>query len=1357
MLTKHTHKRLWGKAAAMAITIVAVFGLTSTVLADAISLTLASADGIWIDARTSGGSDPTCVRYNNTATVGDENQVAYGRSGSSCPSSLDLTQQSGFGFDGSAPPSMSFDSGEVFLIGELIHYNRPIQAPDKLQHVDLRLDLEFSDPAITTSLTYTLTLDETPNQAPCAYSGTSVCPDRVTFEDTIPDETFGPIEGKYYTLQIVGFAPGEPGTCEYVPGATINEFITEESEENHACLFGQVLVAEPSIDIEKNPASQVIDYDGTATFDITVTNEGNATLSNIVVTDALAPDCDRSLGSLNAGESTTYTCTKDNVAADFTNSIEVSGDYLSSSYTDTDTADVDVRPAISVVKSASPTSVVEPSGSVTFDVSVANDSAESVTLTSLIDDVHGDLNGLGDCSVPQTLTAGSSYSCSFTATVSGNAGDSETDTITATVADDEDNSVQESDDATVTVDDREPTDLDIVVSKNASPTSVVEPSGLVTFDVTVTNTGPEDLTLTSLIDDVHGDLNGLGDCSVPQTLTAGSSYSCSFTATVSGNAGDSETDTITATVADDEDNEASDSDSATVDITGYTPSEGDITVVKNATPDSVVEPSGPVTFDVTVTNTGPEDLTLTSLIDDVHGDLNGQGDCSVPQTLAAGGGSFSCSFTATISGNAGDSETDTITATVADDEDNEASDSDSATVDITGYTPNEGDITVVKNATPDSVVEPSGLVTFDVTVTNTGPEDLTLTSLIDDVHGNLNGQGNCSVPQTLTAGSSYSCSFTATVSGNAGDSETDTIIATVADDEGNEAFDSDSATVTVTDATPSVSIAKTASDSSVPEPGSAVDFTLTITKDSAEPVTITDLDDTYSLSAECNALVGTDLSAGASASCQYTVDFTGYDPGTYSNTADVTVTDDEGNEASDSASETVYIASIHVEKSASPEVIESGDLVEYTYVVTNPGDQTLSDVTVSDDKCAPVTYVSGDGNGDGQLDPDETWVYTCSQTIAVDTINTATASGTDPAGTAVQDTDTASVDVMTPEEDGDQDGDGTPDFLDDDVDGDGIPNSVEGDGDSDGDGIPDYQDTDSDNDGIPDSVEGEVDTDGDGVPDYLDEDSDDDGIPDAVEGTVDTDGDGIPDYRDTDSDGDGILDDDEDECSPGVGSGEPCDSDGDGIPDYRDLDSDNDGILDDDEDECSPGVGSGEPCDTDGDGIPDYRDLDSDNDGILDDDEDECSPGIGSGEPCDTDGDGIPDYRDTDSDNDGILDDDEDECSPGVGSGDPCDTDSDGIPDYRDLDSDGDGLSDDQEWSNGPDDPLVGCSSGDPTCTDNDVDGDGTPNYRDLDSDGDGLLDEDESPVEDEDGDGIPDWIDPDRFYYLYFPVLLRP
>ncbi|OGI22163.1 MAG: hypothetical protein A2808_04030 [Candidatus Moranbacteria bacterium RIFCSPHIGHO2_01_FULL_55_24] len=88
---------------------------------------------------------------------------------------------------------------------------------------------------------------------------------------------------------------------------------------------------------------------------------------------------------------------------------------------------------------------------------------------------------------------------------------------------------------------------------------------------------------------------------------------------------------------------------------------------------------------------------------------------------------------------------------------------------------------------------------------------------------------------------------------------------------------------------------------------------------------------------------------------------------------------------------------ISVEKTGS-EFAAAGDPVTYNYAVTNTGDVPLSDVSVSDDKCSPVNYVSGDANSNSLLDLTETWSYTCSTTPTwahnTKLTNTATATGT---------------------------------------------------------------------------------------------------------------------------------------------------------------------------------------------------------------------------------------------------------------------------------------------------------------------------------------------------------------------------
>jgi hypothetical protein len=210
--------------------------------------------------------------------------------------------------------------------------------------------------------------------------------------------------------------------------------------------------------------------------------------------------------------------------------------------------------------------------------------------------------------------------------------------------------------------------------------------------------------------------------------------------------------------------------------------------------------------------------------------------------------------------------------------------------------------------------------------------------------------------------------------------------------------------------------------------------------------------------------------------------------------------------------------------------------------------------------------------------------------------------------------------------------------------------------DTDGDGTPDYLDDDSDGDGVPDALEAGTirsgdeprDADADGLYDFRDLDSDGNAIDDAIEGAGDLDGDGVVDSSDLDNDGDLVSDVDEIGGDPTA----PVDTDGDGAFDYIDIDSDQDFVGDFFE----------STIDTDGDGTVDRFDDDSDGDGWTD--EDESGDGDPSTPPADTDFDGVYDFRDTDSDGDGLSD--ADERTYGTGRTE-ADTDGDGVTDLIEV------------------------------------------------------------------------------------------
>ena len=105
---------------------------------------------------------------------------------------------------------------------------------------------------------------------------------------------------------------------------------------------------------------------------------------------------------------------------------------------------------------------------------------------------------------------------------------------------------------------------------------------------------------------------------------------------------------------------------------------------------------------------------------------------------------------------------------------------------------------------------------------------------------------------------------------------------------------------------------------------------------------------------------------------------------------------------------------IQVDKSADTGSLPAGGGdVTYTYEVTNVGNVALSNVDVSDDKCSPVTYESGDSDHDSKLDLSETWTFTCTADLTKTTTNVATATGWH-GDTKVEDDDKVTVKVADP-------------------------------------------------------------------------------------------------------------------------------------------------------------------------------------------------------------------------------------------------------------------------------------------------------------------------------------------------------
>jgi large repetitive protein len=436
----------------------------------------------------------------------------------------------------------------------------------------------------------------------------------------------------------------------------------------------------------------------------------------------------------------------------------------------------------------------------------------------------------------------------------------------------------------------------ISVTKTANPTSVPESGGNANFTFTVTNDASEAATITNLSDSKFGGLAGDDDCKVGIVLApgAGCSFQATFAIPADSNLLAVHTNTFTAVATDPEGFDVTATADATVTYTDVKPT---VTLDKSVDVAFLDEPGGDFTFTLLVTNTSWEEVTITALTDSQSGAAIDFSACAdLIGTKLAAGASTSCTYDVTHT-EAG-SYTNTASVSVEDNVGNPASDTDNQTVTVTDVLPA---VDLTKSVTPGTLAEPGGVFHFTLTIKNTSVEAVTITALTDD--NALSTGCQALVGTTLAAGASTSCTYDVTHT-DAG-SYPNTAKVTVKDNENNSASDSDSKTVTVTDVKPTVDLTKTVTPGTRVEPGGVFQFTLTIKNTSVEQVTITALTDTNTLSAQCTALIGTTLVAGASTSCSYDVTHTV--AGSYSNTASVTVKDNENNSASDSDTKTVTV------------------------------------------------------------------------------------------------------------------------------------------------------------------------------------------------------------------------------------------------------------------------------------------------------------------------------------------------------------------------------------------------------------------------------------------------------------------
>ncbi|MBI2852664.1 MAG: DUF11 domain-containing protein [Chloroflexi bacterium] len=279
---------------------------------------------------------------------------------------------------------------------------------------------------------------------------------------------------------------------------------------------------------------------------------------------------------------------------------------------------------------------------------------------------------------------------------------------------------------------------DIAVTKVADPL-LSKTDDIVTYTITVSNTGDTELTGITVVDSLLGSL-------VPPfsaTLAAGASETFGFQRVTLADDDDPLVNTVTVTGTDVLGLTVTSTDSASVDLV-----HPDYTLTKTADP-TVGSVGTLITYTFVITNTGDVQLNKISAIDSLIGDLT----ASFPASLAPGDSVTVPAARAIQAGDPNPLDNTITTVYQVDGLPNQLTRDASARVIIANPS-----IEVTKTANTE-ISKAGDEVIYTITITNTGDTELTGITVIDSLLGNISG----SFPPVLGPGQSATAIFPRTV------------------------------------------------------------------------------------------------------------------------------------------------------------------------------------------------------------------------------------------------------------------------------------------------------------------------------------------------------------------------------------------------------------------------------------------------------------------------------------------------------------------------------------------------------------------------------------------------------------------
>ena len=869
------------------------------------------------------------------------------------------------------------------------------------------------------TLTYTITITNTGNTTLSNVKLSDVLTN-TTNQDVIPSLAPNASKSVELTYTPVTEADAIAGSVKNTATATATSPGSADSVNATSNEVSTTITSQPAITIEKTVSPASMDTpkkDDTVTWSFKVKNTGDITLNAPAIADALLTSRNITIPTLPASlapnAETTVTATMPLTQADVNagsvlNAATVSATDPSTNQTVTspeDTAEVTLTrtPAMSITKTVDK----ETAGigdELTYTITVTN--TGNVTLTNVkLNDVLLSMNGYdliasldpgASANVVKKYTsvteadavAGSVVNTAI-ASASVPTGVNALDPVSATAT------------TTITM------NPELTIEKTVEPTSMSAPKtgDKVTWNFTITNSGDVEIHDISVVDAMLAARN-LTATPRLTTLAAGASTTASVEMELTQQDIDAgKVDNVATATGKDPLNAAvtSEEDNASVTLT-RTPA---LTVEKSVDKRSA-NIGDTLTYTITVTNTGNVTLAPVTVSDPLCNVVAR----TVSDSLAPGAtASTTCSYGPVTEADAiakNVVNTASAHATPPIGVDPPQDPADTVTTPVLAHP----SIKITKTASPESIdpAKANDTITWSFEVENTGDITLSNIAVADPYLTSLNKTVTVS-PTTLAPGAKA----TATVQTAVSQTEVDAgIVENTATASGTEPVNSsivtsDPDTVQVELVRhPALSVKKTADKESAGI-GDTITYTITVTNTGNTTLTNVTYDDP--LTGKRSAPVVDTLASGASATATCS-----YGPVTeadavakkVTNTATAHATPPTGTDEPQSPSDTIetpvtFNPSISIEKTVSPQTAESaheGDEVEWTFVVTNTGDITLSNVVISDPvltaRNITVPAIEGTLAPDASTTVKVKMALTQQDIDAGKVVNTATVSGKEP-------------------------------------------------------------------------------------------------------------------------------------------------------------------------------------------------------------------------------------------------------------------------------------------------------------------------------------------------------------------------